>query len=59
MKVKIKMFLDTVAAILNLFVACFPDNSLFMRIIGASLAFLFSWNIYDDYRELKKLKENG
>ena len=53
------MFLDAVAAILNFFVACYPDNSLFMRIIGASLAFLFSWNIYDDLRELKKLKENG
>lgn len=54
MKAKIKLFLDAIAAILNVGVACFPDNSIYLRIMGASLAFLFSWNIYDDYKELKK-----
>jgi len=54
MKAKIKLFLDAIAAILNVGVACLPENAIYLRIMGASLAFLFSWNIYDDYKELKK-----
>ena len=54
MNVKFKIFLDAVGLILSVIVVCISGMALFNRIIGVSQAILFSWNIYDNYRELKK-----
>ena len=59
MNVKLKIFLDAVGLILSVIVVCISGMALFIRIIGVSQAILFSWNIYDNYRELKKENNYG
>ena len=54
MKVKNRIFLDAVGLILSIVMVCIPGNSLVMRIFGVCFVFLYAWNIYDHYRELKK-----
>ena len=54
MKVKNRIFLDAVGLILGTVMVCIPGNSLVMRIFGVFFVFLYAWNIYDHYRELKK-----
>ena len=56
MDVKVIIFLDSLALIANFYLAC-ADNAL--RDLGIFGVLIFSGHIYDDYRKLKKQKENG